>query len=47
MKEERWENAGRDRIFLEELMELYEDGYEFVVHNGHITSVILYLGGAA
>lgn len=42
MKEEKWENAGRDIISLMELMELYEDGYEFVVHNGHITSVIAY-----
>lgn len=46
MKEEKWENTGRDKIFLEELLDLYEDGYEFVVRNGHITSVIVY-GGAA
>lgn len=47
MKEEKWENSGRDRISLQELVELYQDGYEFVVHNGHITSVITNLGGLA
>ena len=29
MREERWENTGRDRITLQELMELNEDGFEF------------------
>jgi len=47
MKEERWENTGRDRISLQELMELHKDGFEFVIHNGHITSVIVELGGMA
>ena len=39
-QEEKWENTGRDNIFLEELYELYRDGFEFVVSSGHITSVI-------
>lgn len=38
--EERWENAGRDRLYLEDIVGLYEDGFEFVICNGHITSVI-------
>ena len=44
MNEEKWENAGRDLISLEELYDLYQDGFEFVfefvVRNGHITSVL-------
>ena len=39
MREERWENAGRDMITLQELMELNEDGYEFTLADGHIISV--------
>lgn len=39
-KEERWEGNGRDNISLSELLELFEEGYEFVVRNGHIVSVI-------
>ena len=39
MREERWENTGRDRITLQELMELNEDGYEFTLADGHIISV--------
>ncbi len=39
MREERWENTGRDRITLQELMELNEDGFEFTLADGHITSV--------
>ena len=38
--EEKWENTGRDGLNLEDIMGLYEDGFEFVVSNGHITSVI-------
>lgn len=41
--EERWENPGRDRITLQELLELHEDGYEFVVSNGHIISAVVEL----
>ena len=40
MNEVKWENAGRDLISLEELYDLYQDGFEFVVRNGHITSVL-------
>lgn len=40
MNEEKWENAGRDLISLEELYDLYQDGFEFVVRNGHIISVL-------
>lgn len=47
MKEARWENEGRDRISVQELVEMNEDGYEFIIHNGHITSVIVNWGGAA
>ena len=36
MREERWENTGRDRITLQELMELNEDGFEFTLADGHI-----------
>ena len=39
MREERWENTGRDRITLQELMELNEDGFEFALADGHIISV--------
>ena len=39
MREERWENTGRDRITLQELMELNEDGFEFPLADGHIISV--------
>ncbi len=39
MREERWENTGRDRITLQELMELNEDGFEFTLSDGHIISV--------
>ncbi|MFQ9353496.1 MAG: hypothetical protein ACLTL7_11410 [Enterocloster bolteae] len=39
MREERWENTGRDRITLQELMELNEDGFEFTLADGHIISV--------
>ena len=48
MKEEKWENAGRDQISLEELYDLYQDGFEFVIKNGHITSVLFQVqeGGA-
>lgn len=40
MNEEKWENAGRDLISMEELYDLYQDGFEFVVRNGHIISVL-------
>ena len=39
MREERWENTGRDRITLQALMELNEDGFEFTLADGHIISV--------
>ena len=39
MREERWENTGRDRITLQELMELNEDGFEFTLADGHSISV--------
>ena len=39
MREERWENTGRDRITLQELMELNEDDFEFTLADGHIISV--------
>lgn len=39
MREERWENTGRDRITLQELMELNEDGFEFTLADGNIISV--------
>ena len=39
MREERWENTGRDRITLQELMERNEDGFEFTLADGHIISV--------
>ena len=39
-KEEKWEGNGRDVISISELLELYDDGYEFVGRNGHIVSVI-------
>lgn len=39
-QEEKWENVGRDLISLEELYDLYQDGFEFVIKNGHITSVL-------
>ena len=39
MREERWENTGRDRITLQELMELNEHGFEFTLADGHIISV--------
>ena len=39
IREERWENTGRDRITLQELMELNEDGFEFTLADGHIISV--------
>lgn len=40
MREEKWENTGRDRITLQELMELNEDGFEFTLADGHIISVV-------
>lgn len=42
MKEEKWENMGRDQISLQELLELNQEGYEFVVKAGHIISVVAY-----
>ena len=39
MREERWENTGGDRITVQELMELNEDGFEFTLADGHIISV--------
>lgn len=40
-KEVTWENAGRDQLTVVELVEMNQDGYEFVVSAGHITSVIM------
>lgn len=41
--EEKWENPGRDKISLEELLDLYAEGYEFVLGDGHIMSVVMQL----
>lgn len=40
-KEARWENTGRDRLSLQDMMEMYEDGYEFVVQAGHVVAVLV------
>lgn len=40
--EEKWENMGRDQISIQELLELNQEGYEFVVQAGHIISVVAY-----
>lgn len=40
-REARWENSGRDRLSLQEIMEMYEDGYEFVVQAGHVVAVLV------
>ncbi|MFR5631447.1 MAG: hypothetical protein ACLUFH_00425 [Monoglobales bacterium] len=40
-READWENPGRDQLTVVELMEMNQDGYEFVVCAGHITSVIV------
>ena len=37
--EERWENQGRDRITLQEVLALHEGGFEFTIADGHIVSV--------
>lgn len=37
--EERWENPGRDMITLQEVLELHEGGFEFIIADGHIVSV--------
>ena len=40
-REARWENAGRDGLSLQEIMEMYEDGYEFIVQAGHVVAVLV------
>lgn len=42
-REAAWENPGRDRLSLEEMVEMYEDGYEFVVRAGHVVAVLVEL----
>ncbi len=38
--EEKWENPGRDSILLEEVLDWFGQGFEFVVSGGHITAVV-------
>lgn len=40
-REAKWENSGRDGLSLQEIMEMYEDGYEFVVQAGHVVAVLV------
>lgn len=40
-KEARWENAGRDRLSLQDMMDMHEDGYEFIVQVGHVVAVLV------
>ena len=40
-REAKWENPGRDGLSLQEIMEMYEDGYEFVVQAGHVVAVLV------
>lgn len=40
-REAKWENPGRDGLSLQEIMEMYEDGYEFVVQAGHVIAVLV------
>lgn len=40
-REARWENSGRDGLSLQKIMEMYEDGYEFVVQAGHVVAVLV------
>lgn len=40
-REARWENSGRDGLFLQKIMEMYENGYEFVVQAGHVVAVLV------
>lgn len=40
-KEARWENAGRDLLSVQDVLEMYEDGYEFVIQGGHVVAVLL------
>lgn len=40
-KEARWENAGRDGLSLQDMVEMYEDGYEFIVQAGHVVAVLV------
>lgn len=42
-REARWENSGRNRLSLQEIMEMYEDSYEFVVQAGHVVAVLVEL----
>ncbi|MDO4336475.1 MAG: hypothetical protein Q4C91_00100 [Eubacteriales bacterium] len=38
--EEKWTNAGRDKITIGEVIEIAMEGFEFVVNGGHIVSVL-------
>lgn len=38
--EAKWEGAGFDQISLQMLMDMGEDGYEFIIDGGHIISVL-------
>ena len=40
-REAKWENPGRDGLSIQEIMEMYEDGYEFVVQAGHVVAVLV------
>lgn len=40
-REASWETPGRDLVSLEMLLDMYADGYEFIVQGGHIVSVLL------
>lgn len=39
--EKQWEGEGRDSFSLQELLDWNEAGFEFVIENGHITSLII------
>ena len=40
-REAKLENPGRDGLSIQEIMEMYEDGYEFVVQAGHVVAVLV------
>lgn len=40
-REAKWENPGRDGLSAQEIMEMYEDGYEFVAQAGHVVAVLV------
>ena len=39
--EKQWKGEGRDSFSLQELLDWNEAGFEFVIENGHITSLII------